>query len=351
MSPIYGYIPADKILSVHNYSEKNKIHTFKDVLFRTSVSPLCEFQTPIGVVDSKIISTTNKQLSFLPAKLGHFLGHEYGHALQDTYMRLLADDSPIEIETPVFQFFDYESVSGTGHSYDLMFYLLYVYKQEKNDSKLLVVNSKNTYYNNALNLIKKYYNVEYVYIDPDKTYQFKDFSCVQSYQNIFFHEVKAFMNDTLIKPIIDKYTKINASYPKNAYKIKTKNSNTINRLNSEHTISDSMHLYFKENAYLNLDTVDDEYRIYLLNMAEKLVISWGSNFYINVDYYILDPTNKHITIIFHPNIASEMGFLHIQGDTIRHNMPSWASGNYTNQVYNTLTFKGRVLMMDTIAHL
>jgi hypothetical protein len=102
---------------------------------------------------------------------------------------------------------------------------------------------------------------------------------------------------------------------------------------------------------LNLDTVDDEYRIYLLNMAEKLVISWGSNFYINVDYYILDPTNKHITIIFHPNIASEMGFLHIQGDTIRHNMPSWASGNYTNQVYNTLTFKGRVLMMDTIAHL
>lgn len=352
MSQIYNYIPHEKILSVHDYNGPNNIIKFNYVKFRTDKLSEHNFYTPIGIIDDKIISTTNKQLSFLPARLNHFLGDAYGRAIQHTYTSLLNNSSCILIEEPVFHFFDYESISGTGHSYDLMFYLLYIYKKANSTSKLLVVNSDNTYYNSSLSLIKKYYNVDYIYIDLGQNYLFKDFSCVQTYQNILFHEVKAFINETLIKPIINKYEFNNVPFFKNAYKLKVSNISNINRLNCTHDISDSVVKYFKDNSFINLDTVDEEYRIYLLNKADNIIISWGSIFYINIDYYITETINKNITIIFHPNMLPELSFLNVQGTEIIQNMPSWATSEYyRDQVYTTLQFKGKILCMDTITHL
>ena len=352
MSPIYGYIPADSILTIHDYSGPNKVHTFHDVKFRTDISSFHSFYTPLGIVNSKIISITNKQLSFLPMKMGHFLGVEYAKSLQSTYTTLISDTNPILIEEPVFQFFDYESVCGSVHSYDLMFYLLYIYKKVNLDCKLLVVNSNNVYYNTTLDLIKKHYAVEFYYIDPEKTYTFKEFSCVQSYQNIFFHEVKAFINDTLLTPIIQNYELNNAIYYNNVYKIKIKNPNAIDISKSSHDITDTVTTYFQENNYMNLDLVDEEYRIYLLNKADKIVLTWGSIYYINLIYYITDLSNKQFTLIFHPNILGERGFIDVQGTKITHQMPLWASGNFRNQVYNdTIRFNGTIHAMDTITHI
>ena len=352
MSSIYKYISKDKILSIHDYSGPNIVYQNENVKFRTDLSSEFNFQTPVGVINSKAISITNKQLSFLPDRLNHYLGDEYGNMLKYTYECILKENVPILIEDPVFQFFDYESVSGTGHSYDLMFYLLYIYKQNNLNCKLLVVNSNNTYYNTTLALIKKYYNVDFIYIDLGKTYIFKTFLCVQNYQNVFFHEVKAFINKTLIIPIINFYDSQCVPYYKNIYKFKVKSPNNTLRFNDTHDITDRMKIYFEENLYINLDTVDEEYRIYLLNKANNIVLSWGSIFYINVDYYILDTTNKFFTLIFCSKILSEKNFLHIDNNEITHVLPSWATSEYyRDQVYTTLKFKGKILCMDTVTHL
>ena len=123
---LYNYIAPSIILDVDNYNGDVKVHTFNDVLFRTEV---CEnfynFHTPIAVKDEKIISISNKQLSFLIHRYRHYIGDNYGQKLQQTYHNLINNREIITIEEPVFHFFDYESISGTGHSYDLMFYLLY----------------------------------------------------------------------------------------------------------------------------------------------------------------------------------------------------------------------------------
>ena len=206
MSEIFNYIPHNDIIHVDNYNNSPLVHNFSNVIFRTHISSFMNFFTPIGVCNNKIISLTNKQLSFLVEKYNHFLGNEYAIELKNTYDKIKSSpySDLITINEDVFQFFDYESINGTGHSYDLMFYLLYKYKTNNLKSKLLVVESNNKYYNSTLELIKKYFNVEYIYIQPHKTYLFKNFSCVRSYQNIFFNEVKTFIDENLIKPIINK---------------------------------------------------------------------------------------------------------------------------------------------------
>jgi hypothetical protein len=352
MSAIYNHISKDNILSIHDYSGPNIIYNIENVKFRTDLSSEYDFQTPVGVINSKAISITNKQLSFLPDRLNHYLGDNYGNTLKYTYECILKENVPILIEDPVFQFFDYESVCGSSHSYDLMCYLIYIYKLNNLNCKLLVVNSNNTYYNSTLNLFKKYYNIDYIFIDCGKTYVFKNLYCVQSYQNVFFHEVKKFINESLLTPIINLYERNNIPYFKNIYKLKLKNPSNIDRLNSAHIITDSGNAYFKDNNYLDLDTVTDEYRIYLLNKADNIVISWGSIFYINIDYYIIDLSNKYITIIFHSNMLPEMDFIKFNGTEIRQELPSWATSDYyRDQVYTKTAFKGRILCMDNITHI
>jgi hypothetical protein len=348
MSEIFNYISYNDIIHVDNYNNSPLFYAFSEVKFRTHISSHMNFFTPIGLHNNKIISLTNKQFSFLVQKYIHFLGNEYAIELKNTYDKInstLSNDI-LTINEDVFQFFDYESINGTGHSYDLMFYLLYFYKTNNLTSKLLVVESNNKYYNSTLELIKKYFGVEYIYIKPYKTYLFKKFYCTRSYQNIFFNEVKNFININLIQPIINKYEGMNEKYYDNIIKIKYKNNNSIDRLN---TTYEKTHLFNKfcfEKKIFDLNDIDDneELKIFLINKAKNLIIAWGSNYYININYYLSNTQDKFISIIFHNNILDESIFISkINDNTFKQNMPSQYCSNITNQVYNNFIFKGEKL--------
>jgi hypothetical protein len=209
MTEIYNYITYDSIEQIDDYnSDTINIYNFNNVYFRAHISKYLGFCTPLGIYNNKIISITNKQFSFFVQKNGFFLGHEYANELQNTYNCINTfDTSIICVEEEVFQFIDYEATNGTGHTYDLLFYLLYHYKLNNLKSKLIVLESSNKYYNNLLKLINNNYNVEYFYIKPQQTYLFKHFKCIRTYQNILFNEVKHFINESLIQPIIEKYDK------------------------------------------------------------------------------------------------------------------------------------------------
>ena len=235
MNNIFNYINYNDIIHLDKYDSKISLFKFDNIKFRTYNLDYINFQVPVGInINKKIISLTNKQLSFLIQKYFHFLGDNYANELKNNYdiLKNVKNEEIIEIYDEVFQFFDYESVNSTSHSYDLMFYLLYHYKINNLKSKLLVVESSNKYYNSTLELIKKYFNIEYIYIQPYKTYLFKNFSCIRSYQNIFFNEVKNFININLIQPIINKYEGINEKYYDDIIKIKYENPNIIDRLNT-----------------------------------------------------------------------------------------------------------------------
>ena len=153
---IFNYINNDDIIFVDNYDDITvKLNIFENIKFRSHNSKYLNFQTQLGInEDNKIINTTNKQLSYLLQKYTHYLGDEYAIELQKNYQILKNSDinKITIIDEPIFQFFDYESVSSTGHSYDLMFYLLYYYFNFNLKCKLLVLTSTNKYYNSLLEI-------------------------------------------------------------------------------------------------------------------------------------------------------------------------------------------------------
>lgn len=349
---LYDFFNKEDINEVDNYEGSEIIHNYKKLRFRTEISSFLEFHTPIGMYDNKIISITNKNLSYLNQKMHHYIGDIYINDLLNTCNKLKDDiNNDIIIEEPVFYFFDYESINGTGHSYDLMFYLLYKYYKNNLNMKLLIVKSKNVYYNRIIKLLKNNFKVEFLEIEIDKNYIFRDFNCIRTYQNVFFNEVKEFINNKLIIPIIEKYDKLNEIYYKNIYKIKFMNEVTLNNsgiLKTEKFINKC-----KETLIYDLnDCNSDELLIYLINKAEHITVSWGSNYYININYYLENTYNKYIRVLYHPYYNGERWALNmINSHIIRQNMIPYC-GEYIDQVYNNFEFNGElfynVLNIDDI---
>jgi hypothetical protein len=308
-----------------------------------------KFYTPIAVLnDDRIVSCSNKQFSFLPDIYGHYLGYTYATTLKGTYINMLTDENITYIEEPVFQFIDYEAISGTGHSYDIMFYLLYHFQRSNIKAKLLVCNSTNKYYNTTLNLIKKYYNIEYLYIDPYQTYVFTTYYCIQTYQNVFFHYIKEFINQTLIDPIIKYFEESKEPYFSNVCKIKYCNTNNIN-IDGTFERSVIFDSFCTKYNCKDLELVDEEYKIYLINKCNTMIITAGSSYYINVLYYIKDSSNKYITILCHakyPQIALDC--IVPYENKLRSRMSPHSCGNITDQVYGTFTFSGDISIIDSL---
>lgn len=343
MSEIHSYISPHNILVVDTYSnEEPLIHSFQDVSFRIEMCDnFYNFHSPMATVDNKIINISNKQLSFLLYKYHHFVGDELAIKMKNTYDNLQSNTVEY-INEEVFQFIDYESISGTGHAYDLMFYLLYMYKKNNVTCKLLVVNSPNKYYNILLKIISKYYNVEYIHVDLNTNYKFKTFYCTRTYQNILFNEVKDFINNTLIDKIIENYSIYNFySY---VSKLKYTNQNNINRCNDSFLLTDTYNCFLKKNNILDLNFIDDEeYKIYLLNKATNIIVSCSSSYYINICYYIKDYDNKHINVVFHSKNSCDLWTLSNINNKIHQHMPYIFTGDINNHMYNNISYNGSII--------
>ena len=234
-----------------------------------------------------------------------------------------------------------------------MFYLLYYYKHFNLNYKLLVVESNNKYYNSLLNLIKKYYNVEFFYIKEHTCYLFKKIVCIKSYQNVLFNFVKNFINNTLISNIIDKYDKENTKYFDSIIKLKYNNINTTNRLNQTFNNTKELDLFIEKNKYYNLNDIDynEELKIYYLNKSKNIIIDWGSSYYININYYLLTSNEKFITVVFHKNMGGERNNLINNNYTIKQNLPSrcYPGVPKNMNIYSNFLFYGKIIdnVMDT----
>jgi hypothetical protein len=139
---------------------------------------------------------------------------------------------------------------------------------------------------------------------------------------------------------------MNEKYYDNIIKIKYKNNNSIDRLNTTYEKTHIFNKFCFEKKIFDLNDIDDneELKIFLINKAKKLIIAWGSNYYININYYLSNTQDKFISVLFHNNIMTESIFISkINDNTFKQNMPSQYCSNITNQVYNNFIFKGEKL--------
>lgn len=343
---IYNYISHDNILFIDDYTNTDiKLHILKNIRFRTMNSNYYNFQTQVGInSENKIINITNRQLSYLIQKNDHFIGDQYAQELKKNYEHLRDTVIYNCIEETVFQFFDYDSVSSTGHSFDLMFYLLYFYKFFNLHCKLLVVENDNKYYNSLLDLIKIHYHIDYFYIKEGTSYLFERFLGIKTFQNVLFDYVKTFLNDTLIKTIIDRNICIKPF--DNLIKIKFSNADYTNRCQTCFEKTLRLQSFMEQENFLDLNNVDsEELKIFYLNKAKYIIIDWGSSFYININYYLLNTKNKTIIVIFHPNMMTERYMLYYDSGEISQRMPTcYYPGVPTEKnIYNNFIFRGQII--------
>ena len=342
---IYNYINKDDIIQIDDYNDEIKIFKLNNITFRTCKSDFYNFQLQLGMTDNKkIISITNRQLSYLVQKYHHNIGPKYAVDLGNHYETLKNEKENVLIMDEVFQFFDYDSVNGVAHSFDLMFYLLYHYKTNNLTSKLLVVYDDNKYYNRLLELIKQYFDVEFFFIHPNKTYMFKNFNCVRTYQNIFFNYVKKFININLIEPIIQKHDKLNTQYYDNVIKLHFNNSGNIRNGAESLNKTPKFEIFCKKNNIFDLSSIfNEELKIYLLNKSRKITIDWGSNYYININYYLLHTNDKFISLISSTYMMPDRKVTINANNMIQQYMNSChCPENPADNIYNNFIFQGEM---------
>jgi len=348
MHTLFNYIPKQSILDVDDYRGEERLHTFTDVGFRTQPSSQHGFFTPIGVINGKIISITNKQTSFLINEYSHDIGDWYSRELIDTY-NALQRGSLTPINETLFYFVDYDCANGWAHSFDHMIHLAYIYVKWNLSCKLLVIRCDNVYYNQTLALLSKYLGFNYVYAEPNTNYSLRRVICTRAYSNILFPHVKEFMNERIIDPIMKVYE--GTPYFDSICRLKYHNPNNIDRLATSFQRSIKFEEYCKENSVKDVSDIhDDELRIYLFNKANKITVCWGSAFMINIMYYVKSVDEKYINVLFHRNSMLERVYLRNEANGYCMNINT--APNFLDQLYCTFRFKGKVYdNLDTLEDL
>jgi hypothetical protein len=340
MVSVYTKIPITDILVTDDYSGEERLHILTDLQIGISKSSELGFLACAGVKDGKIQSITNKQLFYIPTILQGMIGTEHGNDLKNVVQTLVNTnkDSHIYIETPVFYFMDYESLQGTGHSYDLCFYLLYMYKKLNLSCPLLIPDTDHPFMNTLYGLLEKYCGVSFLRIKFNCPYLFSKVFCVRTYLNILFPEVKEFVSSFLIQPILEAHSHLPTFHTVARMKIlpkeKVLTQTTIFQESATYT------QYCEENKILLLDDkVTEEEKIYYLNNAKRIMVCWGSIYYIYIHYYLVSAHNRFLSVIFHNGIMPERRFLTITPSGIHQNciVP------IPNNLYHTFSFYGEVL--------
>lgn len=342
MVSIYEGFVKELIHVNDDYSGDIKIHCIENCLFHVSVSSELHFLTNVATVDGKIQSISNKQFYYLPEKLNASCGRLYLEDLKQSYLTILETPKNTipHIPTPLFYFMDYESVNGTVHSYDILFYLMYVYKKSGLTCPLLIPKSTNVYFQNAKAMFEKYYDVCFYEIEMNQVYSFSKIFFVRTYLNTFFIEVKSFINETLIDPILEAHKDV--PFYDTVARVKMKPKEQVFTIQSVFEESDIFSSFCKEHSiFLMPEDLSEELKIYYINKAKYSIITWGSIFYIFIDYYRKSTEDLYVSVIFHKHMMSQRCF--IQTFPQYHRQIMYLCDQSVAQVYNTLHFRGEII--------
>ena len=348
MASIYETFSRELIQVNDNYKGSILLHKLHNILFQADTTEENNFLSCVAVVDGKIQSLCNRQFFYIPEIVKGYCGHHYSKHLQATYSSIVQSsaESVETITTPVFYFMDYDSTNATGHTYDVLFYLLYMYKSYNLDCPIIIPNSTNTYFRSLIELIRKYHNVTFIELEYGKTYCFQTVFFVRTYMNMFLPEVKDFLNTTLIDPILEKYK--NEPYHEKICRLKIKSKDVIlksNVYNTPQAIFDESDEFLKEcndkSIFQLTDEIPEDLKIYYINKANTITVFWGSIYYIYVDYYLKSTEDKFISVLFHKYMMPERQSL--IGSTGRIYQQMYHCDRNIPQIYNSLSFQGEVI--------
>ena len=292
---IFKDIPIDIVNIVDDYKDECKIHSFENVKFNIKNDNSHGFNwrfSPVGIdKNGKIINITNKLLSYF--SILSFASFN-AHFIRESYNELNSSTDFTIIEDDVFLFLDCFPLASV-HNLDDIYNLLYYYKINNLNCKLLVLKTNDFYYNQSLDSLKKYFNLEYIYLEVNKNYLFKNFKCVRQYHWIQPDALK-FIHKNYIDKICEGYK--GQPIHDNISIIKTIHQTNASTWDTFEMTQNYINLMFKKNIF-NIDNVREnlEYKIYLINNAKNIITSYLSPFNINLYKHCSRIEEKNIIVL------------------------------------------------------
>ena len=277
---------------IDNYRNEQKLFILESIRykFRSSGSFVISC---LGIdINNKIINITNKILSYF--SIMNYLPSMDLHNIIETYNELVTDINYEIVEEEVFLCIDCFPFAPV-HNLDDIYNLLYFYKKNNLKCKLAVIKTDNFYYNQSLISLQKYFKLEYIYLEFNKNYLFKKLLCTRQY-----HWLQKEAHEFIRKEYIEKIIENNKDKPyfKNLSILKYETPHNVSNLDtfSKSEIYDNF-CETKNIIDLNLYNNDLEYKIYLINKAEKIITGYLSPYNVNIYKHCSDFTNKEIILI------------------------------------------------------
>ncbi len=294
---IFKFLKDVEILD--DYSDPvEKVYELTDIKFRIEPEDVGSFTVhPMAInSDNKVINLSSKFYSYLPiVNMSITSGLQF---IMNNYRKIVLEKEIEIVEEEVFQFFDCFPFSPL-HNIDDVYNLIYVYKKYNLTCKLLVIETDNFYYNQTLNSLKKYFNLEYFFVSLNKIYLFKKFKCTRQYHHIQ-KEPLEFIKLNYVKKICDEYELKKEPYYDNICIIKerTKDNDNNNEAHSFY-LTNEFKEFLKKMNIINLDYLknDLELKIYLTNKSKFILTSWCTHFCINVYKHCINMIDKKILLI------------------------------------------------------
>ena len=277
---------------IDDYRNDQKLFKLHDIRFKFRSSGTFVISS-IGLdTNNKIINITNKIQSYFSI-VDYLLEMDLGNIIQRCN-ELVSNNNYTIIEDEVFLFFDCFPFAPV-HNLDDTYNLLYFYKKSNLTCKLAVIKTDNYFYNQTLLSLQKYFNLEYIYLDFDTNYLFKNFYCTRQYHWLQ-KKAKEFINKEYINKIMEEYE--GKEYYDNISIIKYEDTNNVSSLDT-FSKSELFNTFCKDYNIINLNNyiTNLEYKIYLINKAKKIITNYLSPFNVNVYKHCSDFSNKEIFIL------------------------------------------------------
>ena len=296
LKPEYTKFFEDKLNIIDDYRKEQIVFKLNDIKYKIifNEGKAKHIISCLGIdKENKVINISNKYLSYMPIIESHI--NEDAENLTNVYNDLVNNNIDEVIEEDVFLFIDCYSYAPV-HNLDDIYNTLYMYKKNNMKCKLLVIKTTNFYYNQTLISINNYFNLEYIFLDFNRIYLFKNLYCTRQY-TFLQREAKKFIDTEYISKIINKYNYdiainniaiIKYEEPTNVSKWDTFDKSTkFLNFCKKHTIVD-----------ININYKNDlEYKIYLINKAKKIIVNYFSPFNVNIFKHCINLSNKEIYLI------------------------------------------------------
>ena len=318
---IFASFPvADRLVRISNSSEPN-VHRFRKVRMRTALYGR-EALAAVVLQDDRLIDLSSLFLSrfiecdenYIPIPVSKLFNDTYTAALNAPEPEIVAIHEAVVWAAEAF-------VLLPGHNMDNMLNLLWTYSSTSQTAAWLVPNLDDLYYRRALAFLHLYGNVTFRFFELDITYLLTDVIFVDQIHWLR-DEAYHFVQETIVSEIMH-HGRGKPFHKKLALLKLSDVDDTRKTPQAAMHASHGFHELLKDCGWFLLDirNVSEAEKIFYVNSAEELLISWGAMLFINLFSFRGFLNIPRVIVLAHPIYSEQTDkFGYVRNQSYQYNI-------------------------------